>query len=131
MMGIGNRGFALPAVIFLMVVVSLLIANMSRILSTESAATNLYLLGTKAYWAAQSANDWVAYQIHVNNACPTTPANFSIEGFSISVSCIATAYTEASVSGVIYQVSSQAVMGSSPAELDYVSRTVDMVLDVQ
>ena len=44
-----RSGMALPAVIFLMVIVTLLIGYMSRIVSSQTAATNLELLGTQAY----------------------------------------------------------------------------------
>ena len=126
-----DKGMALPAVIFLMVIVTLLIGYMSRIVSSQTAATNLELLGTQAYWAAQSANEWAAHQINASSSCPTAPSNFTINGFAISVSCTATAYIEGTTSGAIYQVSARAVLGSSPANPDYVSRTVEMMLDVQ
>jgi MSHA biogenesis protein MshP len=126
-----SSGMALPVVIFLMVIVTLLIGYMSRIVSSQTAATNLELLGTQAYWSAQSANEWAAHQINATSACPVTPSNFSINGFSILVSCTRTAYLEASSSGAIYEVSARATLGSAPGQLDYVSRTVEMVLDVQ
>jgi MSHA biogenesis protein MshP len=131
-----DSGFALPAVIFLMVIVTLLITYMSRIVSSESAVNNLNVLGMRAYWAAQSANEWAAYKIYSNalaatgSACPSTPANFTINGFSISVTCSSTAYTEGGSSGALYQISSRAFQGGSPINADYVSRTLDMVLDV-
>lgn len=124
-------GFALPAVIFLMVVVALLVAYMSRLLTSETAAGNLALLGTRAYWAAQAANEWAAYEINRNSACPSAPANFTINGFRIAFSCVATPYLEGGASGVIFEVSSRAVYGTDPADADYVSRTLEMVLDVQ
>lgn len=126
-----HKGFALPAVIFLMVVVALLVAYMSRLLTSETAASNLAILGTRAYWAAQAANEWAAYEINRNIACPAVPANFTINGFRIVFSCAATPYLEGGVSGVIFEVSSRAVYGNDPAEADYVSRTLEMVLDVQ
>ena len=126
-----RNGFALPAVIFMMVIVALLIMYMSRLLTTEAAAGNIALLGARAYWAAQSANEWAAYEINRTDACPTAPAGFTITGFSIVFNCTATPYLEGANAGVIFEVSSRAVYGSSPAEADYVSRTLEMVLDVQ
>ncbi|MEZ5507511.1 MAG: hypothetical protein R3F38_16745 [Gammaproteobacteria bacterium] len=87
----GNIVMALrAAVIFLMVVVALLVAYMSRLLTSETAAGNLALLGTRAYWAAQAANEWAAYEINRNSSCPAAPANFTINGFRIAFSCAAT-----------------------------------------
>lgn len=123
-------GIALPAVIFLMVIVTLLVANMSRILSSETAATNLGLLSSRAYWSAQSAVEWAAYNIHQSNSCPSVPSGFSINGFSISLTCTSVSYSEGGTAGVIYTVNGRAVYGANPGDLDYVSRSVEVVLDV-
>ena len=124
------KGIALPAIIFLMVIVALLVASMSRILSSETATTNLGLLSSRAYWSAQSAVEWAAYNIHLNNSCPTVPSGLSINGFSIILACTNVSYTEGGVTGVIYTVNARAVYGSNPGDLDYVSRSVEVVLDV-
>ncbi|RLU01865.1 hypothetical protein [Ketobacter sp.] len=125
-----GRGIALPAVIFLMVIVTLLVASMSRLLSSETATANLNLQGKRAYWAAQSANEWAAYSIHLSNACPTVPANFTINGFAITLACSSLSYTEGASNGVIYTINTRAVMGNDPAQPDYVSRSVEVILDV-
>ena len=126
-----KNGFALPMMIFLMVVVSLLVVSMARMLSTEGALTNMGLLGAQAHWSAQAANEWAAYHINRDGSCPSPPANFTINGFDITFSCSAAAYTEASVNGQIFSVTSTAEWGSDPAQMDYVSRTLEVVLDVQ
>ena len=126
-----RKGFALPMMIFLMVIVSLLVVAMARMLSAGSALTNMGLLGTQAHWSAQAANEWAAYQINRNGSCPTAPGNFTINGFRIAFSCSATAYAEASANGQIFTVSSTAEWGTDPAQMDYVSRTLEVVLDVQ
>ena len=92
MNGRRHTGLALPALIFMLVVVTLLVGAMARLLSSQSATGNLNWLGTQAYWAAQSANQWAAHQIFAADACPTVPANFTINGFSISLSCTRTTY---------------------------------------
>lgn len=124
-------GFALPAVIFLLVVVTLLLGYMARMSAASSSATDLRLLGTQAYWAAQSANEWAAYQISQNSsACPTVPSGFTLSGFAISLSCTRTAYVDGANSGAIFAISSRAQRGGTPGNLEFVSRTVEVTLDV-
>lgn len=126
-----KHGFALPLAIFLMVIVSMLVVSMARLLSSESALTNLGLLGVQAHWSAHAANEWASYHISRTQSCPTPPANYSINNFAITFSCNAVAYSEGGNSGQLFYVSSVSEWGSDPVQPDYVSRTLEVVLDVQ
>jgi MSHA biogenesis protein MshP len=126
-----NRGFALPAVIFLMVVVTLLLGYMARMVAASSSSSDLRLLGARAYWAAQAANEWAAYQVaQDSSSCPAAPAGFNINGFAISLTCTRTAYTDGVNSGAMFTIRSRAQSGTAPASLEYVSRTLEVTLDV-
>lgn len=129
-----NGGFALPAVIFMMVIVTLLIAYMVRIQVTQSATTNMRLLGTQAYWAAKSGAEWAAYQIHRSApgaGCSNATGAMTIDGFQISVGCSSNSYLEGGKNVYLYQIVVLSTSGAAVGSPDYVSRKLTMVLNVE
>ena len=90
-------GFALPAVIFLIVIVGLIIAALERINSNQTATSIMGLQSSRAYMAAYSGIEWAAYQIQNSPDCPALGAipGLEIYGFEVSVSsCSETNYRE-------------------------------------
>ena len=129
-----SDGFALPAVIFMMVIVTLLIVAMVRIQVTQSATTDLRLLGTHAYWAAKSGAEWAAYQIHRSApgaGCTNAIGTMTIDGFQVSVSCSSNSYLEGGNSVYLYQIIVLSTSGAAVGSPDYVSRKLTMVLNVE
>lgn len=124
-----DKGFALPAVIFMMVIVVLLITAMTRLLSTQSAISDMQLLGVRAFWAAKAGADWAAYRINATHACAT--GNLTINGFQVTVGCVSNSYVEAGNTVSVYEVNVSAQYGSDPGGVDYVSRQLNLVLNVE
>lgn len=54
----GERGFALPMVVFFMVVVGMLVAGMTRLSMLNRASTDLELQSERAHWVARSAVEY-------------------------------------------------------------------------
>ena len=125
------QGFALPAVIFMMVVVTLLITYMARIQNTQSATGDLRLQGTRAYWAAKAGVEWAAYQVNRNNNCAAATGTLVLNGFQVAVACASRSYTEAGNTVSLYQVSVLAQSAGSVSDPDYVSRQITLVLNVE
>ncbi len=113
-------GSALVMVIFIIVVLALLLAALAYINAQSNQNTALQIASTRAYWAAQSGEEWGVYQIapSTGNAAsqcfspnPAYPGIGSIPGLagcSATVACSSS--TTASTTS--YQISSQ---GTCPA----------------
>ncbi|RLT97933.1 MAG: pilus assembly protein MshP [Ketobacter sp.] len=126
-----NQGIALPAVIFMIVIVALLVGAMARILNVSSAITDIRLQSSRAFWAAKAGSEWAAYQIHANGNCAAATGTLSINGFSVQVGCASADYDEAGNTVRVYEVNVQAQSAGSPTDLDYVSRQLTVVLNVE
>lgn len=129
------RGFALPTVIFFLVIVSAIVVMMAKLSSNQAGSIALSIEGSRAYYAAKSGVEWAAYQIESNPAwCGS--ANLSLTGgmmgFTVSVSCSAlNTYIEGGKSISMYEVSSVASKGSFTNSPDYVYRQISAVLTTE
>lgn len=129
-----HRGFALPTVIFLMVIVAGLLASMVKLSMQQSASVDLILLSSKADTATRSALEWATYEIKTNNACPGTAPE--IDHHTITISCAATSFEEASPTvannrfryDLVIRAESAAGDRTSP---DYAFRRLDVTLMVE
>jgi len=126
-----NKGFALPAVIFMMVVVTLLIAYMVRIQATQTATSDLRLLGVKAYMAAQAGAQLAAYKVSTGNSCATISGSLSIDGFQVTIGCNSNIYTEGGATLTVFEIAILAASPGAVSDTDYVSRNVTLVLNVE
>lgn len=126
-----QSGIALPAIIFMIVIVALLVGAMARILNLSSGMTDIRLQSTRAFWAAKAGAEWAGYQIHANNNCAAASGSQTINGFAVTVSCTSTDYDEAGNTIRVYQVEVQAQSPGSPSDLDFVSRQITVVLNVE
>jgi MSHA biogenesis protein MshP len=80
-----QQGSMLVIALFIIVVISLLAASLSRILSStaDSVANEVY--SAKAYYAADSGIEYGIYQVLSNGlVCEVFPKESSITGFDIS-----------------------------------------------
>ena len=127
----GNKGIALPAVIFMIVIVALLVGAMSRMLNVSSGITDIRIQSSRAFWAAKAGTEWAAYQINANGNCAAATGSLNVNGFSVVVSCSSTDYNEAGNTTRVYNVNVQAQSSGSPSDLDYVSRQLTVVLNVE
>lgn len=126
-----TQGIALPAVIFMIVIVALLVGAMARMLNVSSAITDIRMQSSRAFWAAKAGAEWAAYQINANGNCAAATGSLSINGFSVQVGCSSADYNEAGNTVRVYEVNVQAQSAGSPTDLDYVSRQLMVVLNVE
>lgn len=119
-----TTGFALPAAVFVLVVVALIIAAMVRLNSGQASQVNLSLLSARANWAVQSGLEWAMYGAVNNGQCQASQT-LTLNGFEVRVRCSATAFNEAGASSVTtYQMMAEAYpAGGQVDDPDYVYRS--------
>lgn len=76
-------GFALPVVVFFMVVVAMLVAAMTRLSMVSRAGTDIELQAERAQWAAKSAMEYMRHAATVRSAdvcdvMPPVPEGFRL-----------------------------------------------------
>lgn len=112
----GQRGFAIVAAIFLVVVLAALGAFMLTFSSVQHITLAQDVQGTRAYQAARTGIEWGAYQVLINSSCPPSTsltAGGTQAGFGITVQCSRFGpYTEAGNTVVMYQITSTASQGT-------------------
>jgi MSHA biogenesis protein MshP len=125
-----QRGFALVAAVFIVVVLALLGIMMVTIGGMQRATTSAAVQGARAYHAARSGIEWGAYQATEAASCVASTAFPSVtghEGFAITVECASTAHRERGDDLNIYVITSIATSGSF-GNTDYVSRRIQVTV---
>ena len=120
----GQRGFALVAAIFLLVVLASLGVYIVRISGVQQQTVNVALLGARAFEAAVSGMEWGAFQALDSGACTTTTLNLTeggLAGFDVDVTCSSSAHTESGNVYNLYLIDVEARNGVYGTP-DYVSR---------
>lgn len=79
-----ETGFGLVAAMFLIVIVALVIAAMARLAVTQNATTSMAIQQARAYQATRAG---IEYGIARTLADQDCDANFTLDGFSVAVSC--------------------------------------------
>jgi MSHA biogenesis protein MshP len=132
-----ERGFALVAAIFIVVILAMLGIMMVTIGGMERATSTTAVQGTRAYYAARSGIEWGVFGA-LNNTVPTcgalpsTPttntlnlAVTGLNGFTVSVVCSYTTHKERSDTYNVYVITSTATSGNF-GDVDYVSRQLQV-----
>ncbi len=125
-----QRGFALVAAIFLIVVLSSLGLYIVRISSMQHQTVNVTLLGARALQAARAGVEWGAFQALDSAACTTTTLSLTeggLDGFDVEVTCISSSHTESGNTYNIFNIEVEARAGvyGNP---DYVSRRMQATM---
>jgi MSHA biogenesis protein MshP len=143
-----RRGFALPAAIFLMVVLATLGAFIVGITTMQTSSSSLDVRGVNAYHAARAGGEWGAYQVLRGTAKPVsaaTPcfgttsfgfAGSSLSAFTATVSCSRKVTDETGVQVTVDYIKAEAcndpVAGACPNPnstlATYVSRQVEITV---
>lgn len=139
-----QKGFSIVSAIFLLVVLAFLGTAMMTFSTNQQQTSALDVLGSRAYQASRAGIEWGAYQVLPNSAVAggfavncrnagggavssVLPAMAgTLSGFNVTVSCAATAHSDASAAtGTVwmYQLTSTAAQGAAGAA-DYVERQV-------
>lgn len=111
-----QRGFAIVAAIFLVVVLAALGAFMLTFSSVQHITSAQDVQGTRAYQAARTGIEWGAYQVLINSSCPSPTSLIpggTQAGFSVTVQCAPFGpYTEGGNTVNMYQITSTASQGT-------------------
>lgn len=124
-----QRGFAIVSAIFLLVILSALGAFMLTLSNTQHLTSAQDIQGSRTYWAAKSGVQWVAASINTAAACPASPTSFTLDGFSVTVTCSTNIYTEGTDTKTIYWVQSTATAGGSVGGIGYTERVVNAFIE--
>jgi MSHA biogenesis protein MshP len=110
----GSGGFALVPALFLIVVVGLLAVIAVRVTTAQQETVTLGLQQARALTAARAGIDWAAYNA-LNGSCAggtlTLPAA-SLAGYTVVVTCVATAFTDGGGSYQSYSIGATATFGN-------------------
>jgi MSHA biogenesis protein MshP len=109
-----QQGFSLITALFLIVVVSLLVAVGVRIGLGSQQTLDGELLGARALAAADAGIEWAAHRALVDNTCASTTLNLSeaaLQGFRVDVTCSAIAHTVGADTIQVYALESFAAFG--------------------
>jgi len=120
----GQRGFALVAAIFLLVVLASLGVYIVRVSGVQQQTVNVALLGARAFEAAVAGMEWGAFQALDSASCTATTLNLTeggLAGFDVDVTCSSSAHTEAGNAYNLYLINVEARNGVYGTP-DYVSR---------
>ena len=125
-----QRGFAAVTALFLLVVLAALGAFMLSISSGQQINAAQDVQGTRAYWAARAGLEWAIGSLSATpTACPTPPSPFTVERFTVVISCSAASFNEAGVTRLIYSVTSRASLGSGAGAIGFIERSVSAAVE--
>lgn len=126
-----HSGIALPAIIFMIVIVALLVGAMAQLLNVASGVTDIRLQSSRAFWAAKAGVERAAYHINATDTCAPAAGTYTINGVQVVVNCNSLDYNEAGNTTRVFQVDVRAQSGGAPSDLDFVSRQLTVVLNVE
>ena len=122
----GAAGFALVPALFLLVVMGALGLVAIRVGTGEQQAVTMGLLQARALAAANSGIEWGAYTA-LNGSCASSTtlalAEGALSGFSVVVTCTATAFTNGTGTSNSYVIMATATSGTY-GQPGYVRRVV-------
>jgi len=141
-----ERGFALVAALFVMVVIALVIMMMSRLSVTQNASLDLGIQQARAYQAARAGLEWGLYQLlredNVAGICPENDsislAGSGLSDFTVSLACVKLPCgtkncTEDYVDGLLpfnlYRLTATASNGNPAERADYAWRQLEVTVE--
>ena len=119
-----ERGFALVAAIFLLVVLASASSMMINLSGVQRRTSDFSLLGDRAYHAAASGIEWGIHQALASGCPVTTTLNLGeggLKGFDVEVSCSSSSHDEGSTTTTTYVIEAVAEYGSY-GDQEYVKR---------
>jgi len=118
-------GFATIVALFLLVVLAGLGAFMVTISSTQQITSAQDIQGSRAYWAARAGLEWGLGSLTASpGACPTPPVPFTVDGFTLTVTCASSSFDEGGIARAVYALTSRAASGGAAGNLTFVERSV-------
>lgn len=127
-----ERGFALVAAIFIVVVLAMLGIMMVTIGGMQRATASVAVQGARAFYAARAGIEWGTFQaMPPTNSCVAS-SSFTLSvpglnGLNVIVQCTSTQHRERNDTYNVYVINSTATSGSF-GDADYVSRTLQVTV---
>ncbi|NOS96015.1 MAG: hypothetical protein HOP26_06300 [Methylotenera sp.] len=121
-----QRGFAIIAAIFLLVVLAALGAFMVTFSNTQHLTSAQDVQGSRAYWAARAGLEWGIAS--TTTACPTSPTTLSVNSFNVIVTCALQTYPEGSATINIFRITSVASTGNI-GNVGFIERSVSASIE--
>ena len=121
-----QRGFSLVPALFVLIVLAALGAAAVRLSAIQHQSVVLTMQSSRAYAAAQTGIDWLAYQAVVSGSCGSNTLPLTeggLVGFTVETSCVSTSHSEGSATTIVYVLEAFAYSGSYGTP-DYVSRRI-------
>ncbi|MDT8426792.1 MAG: hypothetical protein RQ733_12565 [Methyloprofundus sp.] len=122
--------------IFILIVLSLLGSYMVKLSGVQHTTALSAVQGSRAYYAARAGVEWGVAQLLNNNSC-TANSTFTINNFSVSVSCTnqGISYNEGDLNAngladddfYIYKIESRASYGNFTSP-DYIYRRLEVTV---
>lgn len=115
-----QRGVSVIAAVFLLLLMAVLAAAITNIVSTAHLNQAADIGGTRAYQAARAGAEWGIFQLDPNAQAAALPACFApatpaVPDHTVTVSCASTDYTEAGRNLRIYRITALAVANGARA----------------
>lgn len=121
-----QMGFAAIAAVFLVVVLAALGAFMVSFSNTQQLTSAQDIQGSRAYWAARAGLEWGVAS--VTTACPTSPTVLNVEEFTVTVTCNASAYTDAGAV-TLFEVTALTKSAGTVGGPGYIERSLSATLE--
>jgi len=129
-----ERGFALVAALFVMVVVALVVVAMARLSVNQQGTNSLAIQQARAYQAARAGLEWgiaraLGGNCAANQAVSLAGSNLA-EFSSVQVTCNVIPYTvEEGITRNIYRLTATAQNGSPATRPDYAYRQLTVMVE--
>ena len=120
-----QHGFAAVMAVFVLVVLAALGAFMVTTSTSQQLNSAQDIQGSRAYWAARAGIEWAIGSLTATpSACPTPPSTFTVDGFTLAVTCTPQAFNEGGVTRTIYSITAVASLGAAAGGVGYVERSL-------
>lgn len=127
-----ERGFVLVAALFLMVVIALVVATMSRLAVNQNADGDLALQQARAYQAARAALEWGINRVRSTGTCPggSVALDGNLAEFAVSLTCSPRSYTdEHGLPLLLFTLTASVANGAPGGRPDYAWRRLTATVE--
>ena len=119
-----SQGFSTVLVVVLIVLFALIGGYMSTQVTTGILMTSTSFGGMQGWMSARSGSEWATWQVlHSGTGCATFPVSFSIDSFTINITCGSSAVMEGPDNYTVYDLMTTAERGSR-GDTSYIYRSI-------
>lgn len=131
-----EHGFGLVAAMFLIIIVALVIAAMSRLATTQNATNSMAIQQARAYQSARAGIEYGISRVLSGPSCPAVipTADFTLDGFQVRVEMPCTPLSPVAIpeedkaAAQFFTITATAQFGA-PGQPDYAYRRLTSVVE--